>query len=246
MKKLQKKLESLVIKSGRDFARNVVSIMAREEIDLRQAVSKAKFQSKFLQRPVRDCIKQKTYKGIPPNIIRRQDQIFKMLPEPCNTVVEIGSQQGWFAYRLLKFTKTAKLYCVDPWEGQTIFGDGEYNFEMWKQNLKPWIDSGRVEAVRSTSEFAAKTWNQEIDFLFIDGDHTKAAVKVDLRLWYPFVRKGGLIAGHDYTGDWGKDVQGALKEFLRESNLKIEINHGPIYNYSGNENPCESWWWYKS
>lgn len=38
---------------------------------------------------------------------------------------------------------------------------------------------------------------KQIDFLFIDGDHTKDGVKSDYEMYSPLVRSGGIIAFHD-------------------------------------------------
>ena len=39
--------------------------------------------------------------------------------------------------------------------------------------------------------------NSEIDFLFIDGDHSYEGVKKDWVMYSRFVKRGGLIAFHD-------------------------------------------------
>jgi len=44
-----------------------------------------------------------------------------------------------------------------------------------------------------------KTFNDKIDFLFIDGNHTYPYVKEDLESWYNFVVDGGFIILHDYN-----------------------------------------------
>jgi predicted O-methyltransferase YrrM len=38
---------------------------------------------------------------------------------------------------------------------------------------------------------------QGVDFLFIDGDHTYEGVRKDFEMYFPFVRKGGIVAFHD-------------------------------------------------
>lgn len=38
---------------------------------------------------------------------------------------------------------------------------------------------------------------KQVDFLFIDGDHSYEGVKLDFEMYSPLVRKGGLIAFHD-------------------------------------------------
>lgn len=40
-------------------------------------------------------------------------------------------------------------------------------------------------------------WYECIDFLFLDGDHTKEGVKMDYEMYSPFVKTGGIIAFHD-------------------------------------------------
>jgi predicted O-methyltransferase YrrM len=39
--------------------------------------------------------------------------------------------------------------------------------------------------------------NEQLDFLFIDGDHTYKGVRSDFEMYSPLVRKGGMIAFHD-------------------------------------------------
>jgi predicted O-methyltransferase YrrM len=39
--------------------------------------------------------------------------------------------------------------------------------------------------------------DRQLDFLFIDGDHSYEGVKQDFELYSPFVRTGGIIAFHD-------------------------------------------------
>lgn len=40
--------------------------------------------------------------------------------------------------------------------------------------------------------------HRSLDMVFIDADHSYAAVSRDIDAWLPKVRKGGIIAGHDY------------------------------------------------
>jgi hypothetical protein len=41
-----------------------------------------------------------------------------------------------------------------------------------------------------------------VDRVYIDGDHTEAAVRADIAAWLPLVKPGGVIAGHDF-GNFG-------------------------------------------
>eukprot|EP00928_Gymnodinium_smaydae_P058060 TRINITY_DN41271_c0_g1_i1.p1 TRINITY_DN41271_c0_g1~~TRINITY_DN41271_c0_g1_i1.p1 ORF type:complete len:424 (+),score=52.19 TRINITY_DN41271_c0_g1_i1:193-1464(+) len=52
-----------------------------------------------------------------------------------------------------------------------------------------------------------------VDVIFIDGAHDYWSVKKDLELWWPRVRRGGFMAGHDFTmGDAG--VMQAVWQFF--------------------------------
>lgn len=63
------------------------------------------------------------------------------------------------------------------------------------------------------SEEVCKTWEKDIDMLFIDGDHYFPYIYWDIVGWMPFVKREGYILFHDYEKpeearyDVGKAVQ---------------------------------------
>mgnify|MGYP003685889429 CR=1 FL=1 len=58
-----------------------------------------------------------------------------------------------------------------------------------------------------------------LDWVYIDGDHRFKHVLNDLTLWYNKVKKGGIIAGHDYTH---ADIRKAINIFLKNNtNCKL-------------------------
>lgn len=52
-----------------------------------------------------------------------------------------------------------------------------------------------------------------VDFVFLDAAHDRASVEADLRAWWPRVRPGGVMAGHDYTPHW-PGVREAVNAFF--------------------------------
>jgi hypothetical protein len=79
--------------------------------------------------------------------------------------------------------------------------------------------------------------------VYLDAGHTFPEVWADLEAWWPKVRAGGLVAGHDYLfGVFGEDpfaggpnviqVQPAVDRFVRR--------HGCVARYSWDEFP--TWW----
>jgi hypothetical protein len=54
-----------------------------------------------------------------------------------------------------------------------------------------------VEFLRMTSMEGSNLVPDNLDFVYIDGDHSIEGVTSDIETWYPKVKKGGLLGGHD-------------------------------------------------
>jgi hypothetical protein len=117
--------------------------------------------------------------------------------------VEIGVKRGHFSKILLDNWDCEKIYLIDPWEEQenkTYDEKHTYNedFEKTKEQLKNY--EKKYEIIRKYSHEAYSYFkDNSIDFIYIDGNHSYEAVKKDLELWYPKLRKGGVLAGDDYN-----------------------------------------------
>jgi len=61
------------------------------------------------------------------------------------------------------------------------------------------------------------TWNQTLDVLFLDSDHTKEHLLGELRKLGPWVRQGGLILVHDTVhSEFGPALTDAVRVWCRE------------------------------
>lgn len=65
-------------------------------------------------------------------------------------------------------------------------------------------------------EAAGHVVDESLDFVFIDAIHSFEAVSSDLNAWFPKVRRGGLVAGHDVS--WS-GVREAVEQFLGDKGL---------------------------
>jgi cephalosporin hydroxylase len=68
-----------------------------------------------------------------------------------------------------------------------------------------------------------------IDFLFIDGDHSRDGVWQDVNMYSPLVAPGGLIAFHDISqnpADWTKGVARFWQEFSAEHETQERVVSG--------------------
>lgn len=154
------------------------------------------------------------------------------------TAIEVGTNQGDFASIFLDTWKGELLYCVDPWDNppdyirqaRTLGGDGNRNndFIAAKRALRK--HNSRVEFLQMLSSEAAK-WraNNSVDFIYLDGNHEPPYVEQDIRLWWPKLRSGGILAGHDIVmpgevdGGWGQYIQPAVFRFAEDWGLDVHL-----------------------
>ena len=69
--------------------------------------------------------------------------------------------------------------------------------------------SDSLAAARALAEKQGK-----IDFIFIDGDHSYEACRADIAAWTPYVKRGGVIAFHDF-GSRADGVTRAIFEAIK-------------------------------
>jgi hypothetical protein len=157
----------------------------------------------------------------------------RRLPMPI-IGAEIGVFDGHTSENLLRALPELKLWMVDPWrpfEDQSVFGQMNVEqFELMLFAATWWTEFARDRRfiLRERSPQAACRFaDASLDFAFIDGDHIYDAVCADLAAWWPKVRSGGLLTGHDYgiyldsTGEWG--VRRAVDEFAERNNRQISL-----------------------
>jgi len=126
--------------------------------------------------------------------------------------VEVGVQSGSFSRFLLKEWKTAELFIqVDVWEQQStnyhdaanVGADAQLKLQKWAcRNAVDMQDAGFLQTIvqcRGLSTDCAKEIPDEsLDFIYIDARHDRKGVLEDLQYYWPKLRAGGIIAGHDY------------------------------------------------
>ncbi len=75
--------------------------------------------------------------------------------------------------------------------------------------------------IKKYSHEAVKDFEDEsCDIVFLDMDHIYEGIKLDIELWLPKVKRGGILAGHDYICEGYPDVKIAVDELLGEENIK--------------------------
>lgn len=162
--------------------------------------------------------------------------------------VEVGSHRGAFAERLLSEWNGACLHLVDPWKvTATSKGDRESDYRWCCERIRPWCD--HVIIHRMTSEEAARPSNVggNLNFVYIDGDHSYEAVAQDIALWWPKVGVDGILAGHDYYPPECPGVVQAVREFAEDQAIPVvwlshEYGYTSWYVYKRKETRMLKWW----
>lgn len=129
--------------------------------------------------------------------------------------VEGGAWLGKSSSYLCDKAKDVTIYIVDTWKGSSdelethqALATQTDIYDIFLENM----GNRNFIPIRKTSVEASKDFQDEsCDVVYIDMQHTYQAVKEDLKYWYPKVKTGGYIAGHDIDI---ASVNKAVKEFF--------------------------------
>jgi hypothetical protein len=122
---------------------------------------------------------------------------------------EIGVQAGEFSRQILDGWP-GKLYMIDCWRHQdeAVYHDvanvpDELQAAAYQQAQKVaaayWE---RAVVIREFSQSATRLFKDgSLDFVYLDGNHSYQATLADLTAWWPKIRNGGLMSGHDFKDE---------------------------------------------
>jgi predicted O-methyltransferase YrrM len=131
---------------------------------------------------------------------------------------EIGSYLGASACLLAVAARLrgGTIHCVDTWDNRAMGIEVACDtFPAFIRNTEPFRD--HIVVHRGDSSAMAGQVPNQIDLLFIDGDHSYAAVKADLALYGPKLKADGFLLLHDYVSP---EICRACDEFLASRLVK--------------------------
>lgn len=143
-------------------------------------------------------------------------ELFKLAKTSSGIFVEIGSYLGASACFIAKGivsnkTKGSLLYCVDTWKNDAMSEGIRDNYKAFLKNIKTYKHI--IIPLRGYSVEIAKSFNNKIDFIFIDGDHSYEGVSSDVKSWLPKIKDEGIIVFHDIG--WSEGVKRTVEEFVK-------------------------------
>jgi len=141
-----------------------------------------------------------------------------MLSQGYKTFVEVGCKEGRTTGHILKIVPDSRVTAIDPWITQDATTDktketyADWDFKKIEAEFNANIagNEDRCMMLRKTSEDAVNfdvfdddrpDW-KGIDLIFIDALHDYEHVKQDIALWWPKVKIGGVLSGHDFNHRW--------------------------------------------
>jgi predicted O-methyltransferase YrrM len=165
---------------------------------------------------------------LPGQIRSEITQLLNILAEnPPRRVLEIGTAGGGTFYLFARVAaKDAVLISADLPHG--LFGGG---YPKWRGRLiqsfgydKQQVHLLAVDshAPETLQRIQALLNPNQLDFLFIDGDHRYEGVKADFEMYSPLVRPGGLIGFHDIVPG-PPDMAGGVAIFWQELKKQFPV-----------------------
>jgi len=145
--------------------------------------------------------------------------------------VEVGVFKGksfcYLAVEAVNSRKPIVLHAVDRWatyapgevrangDAAVYRRDPESVYRQFRANIEPLRGLINIEVYRADSLSMAAKARSLLDLVFLDANHSAAAVAADIAAWLPTVRPGGVLAGHDWQ-----------QPSVREAVVASEIGRG--------------------
>ena len=135
---------------------------------------------------------------------------------------EVGVHMGYYSRVLLDTIEDLDLMLIDSWcKHEARRRALELVKEIFTEERYP----GATIIQKESVEAAKEVEDESLDFVYIDAAHDYENVKADIEAWWPKVRKGGILAGHDYiesrSGRVG--VIPAVDEFVLNNHLHLSL-----------------------
>lgn len=126
---------------------------------------------------------------------------------------EIGVHVGLYAKVILDKIPGLNLTCVDSWEANSRYSQTAQD-GFYAETVKALAGYPGVKILRLTSMKALEhVEDGSLDFVFVDGNHEYNYVAPDIIFWAQKVRRGGIVAVHDYMRFYHSGVVQAVDAY---------------------------------
>jgi len=149
--------------------------------------------------------------------------------------VELGSWQGDSISYLTRQIKeyqnmeNVKIYSIDLFEDtpckimrKKYSNKVDHIRHIYEYNLAINQVRDNIITIKKDTALSANDFeNNSVDFCFLDASHDYQSAIQDLKAWYPKIKKGGIISGHDYDKHHKEGIINAVDDFMEGKNVEI-------------------------
>ena len=143
----------------------------------------------------------------------------------CDYVCELGVSKGDNFVEMIKHNPKLAV-AVDAWEDYGVHPrkyddltqlefDEQYEYFRNRVSNMPFVQIIRDYTVSAAKQFP----DNYFDFVYVDANHINESCYSDLINWYPKVKLGKFLVGHDYKKGFG--VVDAVNKFTKDNKLEI-------------------------
>lgn len=147
------------------------------------------------------------------------EQLARTLPQG-GTFVEVGVLLGRSVACMGTLRPDLALWAIDTWEGPahvteemggSVLNDFNNAFVGFVQTMNEHAPEvlSRLHVIRAPSTAIGI----RADAVFIDAAHDLESVRADIAHWLPYVKPGGILAGHDMQPNYPGVVQAVAEAF---------------------------------
>jgi len=178
------------------------------------------------------------------------DRIAQQMPDDCR-VVECGVADGasalYLAKELNRLGRKFTLYMVDNLD----YGKYIQLCTIYENVIKSGLGES-IKVLPHDSRIAAELFNDGfLDFVYIDSSHEYEETLGSIKAWWPKLKDGGVLAGHDFQ--LYPTVKQAVEELLpyrikretlysEEGELEQEFEEEEFLHVEGTDRGNGLWW----
>lgn len=135
-------------------------------------------------------------------------------------IVKIGAGAGTDTLAILEVTKNILIFSIDIAAGEQPHITNEHlrleecGYDKLGCVIRIWGDS-KIVGIR---------WPILVDWLHIDGDHSRDGILGDINAWYRHVKMGGIVSFHDYGDPHWPDVKDVVDTCMNGNILLPEYS----------------------
>ena len=158
-------------------------------------------------------------------------ELAKMVKEQnCKYIMEIGTYRGGTLFVFSQLAEARATVISLDFHFSLL---GKMYGALQRPLLRKFVRNGKSLFLLRENSHLPETLRvvrnilqgHELDFLFIDGDHTYEGVREDFMMYSPLVREGGLIAFHDVAESGGSREVHRLWSELKPNYQHEEFIH---------------------